>query len=238
MQDASGNPVILRPGMTYTASDGTTTRTLLIERLTFDRLDPATQMAAGTAAGPNRLVQVYIHWDTSGQEQTVQANVYTDPCPDPVCDWFVDVANAGGQVQPDSRGDAFLQDDGADGNYDFTWTTIFVTSLSLKASAEGKVSSAIAGAAGAKVVQRGARVLLSGGLSARTVACVSRKRVQLLRLFGGRKKVLESSRTTRRGRYSFSRKVRRTTRFTVRYRGNRACQRSKSRVRTVHVAGA
>jgi hypothetical protein len=225
-------PVSLHPGMTYAASDGTTTKTLLIKPLTFDRLDPDSQTAAGTAP-PNRPVQVYSYWDTSGQDLFVKA----DPVSGPSGDWFVNVGAIGGHVESDSRADAFLQDDGADGNYDYTRASIFVTAVSLSTSSGSVSSLAMARAAGTRV-RRGDRVRLSGALSARTVACVSRKRVQLLKLRGGKKRVLGSTRTTKSGRYSFSRKVRRTTRFMVRYRRNRVCQRSKSRVKTVRVARA
>lgn len=244
--DASGNfiahlkadgvfcdiPVHLSPGMTYTASDGSTTKTLVIESLTFDQLDPEVETAVGTAPA-DRLVQVYSYWDTSGQDLFVKA----DPVSGPGGDWFVNVGAIGGKVELGSRADAFLRDDGADGNYDFTAASIFVTSLSLGASPAGGAGSAgIAQAEGATVVRRGARVRLSGRLSARTRACTTRKRVQLQKLNGKRSSVLESGRTGKTGGYSFLRKVKRNTRFRVRYAGDRICQRSTSRVKTVRVA--
>jgi hypothetical protein len=223
----------LRPGMTYTASDGRTTKSVLIETLSFDLLDPVTQTAAGTATAgrPDPRVQVSIYWNANAQ------NVYFFWPIGPDGKWSVNVADNGGRVEPGSQGDVFLADDGADGNYDFTKTTIWVTTLSLNASPAGAASSGIAQAAGARV-GRGARVRLSGRLSAGTAkSCVRTKRVQLLKLTGRRSRILASGRTTNAGRYSFLRTVRQTTRFRVRYRGNRVCQRSKSRVTNVRVAG-
>lgn len=223
----------LRPGMTYTASHGSTRKSLLIEAVSFDRLEPETQTAAGTAPADRTdpRVQVSIYWNANAQ------NVYFFWPIEPDGKWSVNVAKEGGRVEPGSQGDAFLADDGADGNVDFTKSTIWVTALSLNASPAGAASSAITRAAGA-TVGRGARVRLSGRLSAGTAkACVSRKRVQLLKLAGRRSRVLESARTTKEGRYSFLRTVPRTTRFRVRYRGSRVCQRSKSRVTTVRLAG-
>lgn len=223
-------PVPLRPGMTYTASDGSMTKSLVIEAISFDRLDPETETAAGTAPA-GRTVQVYIYWNANAQ------NVRLVTEAGPGGDWSVNVAAKGGRVEPGSQGDAFLADDGADGNFDFTKTTIWVTALSLTATQASAPSSATAEAAGARVARRGARILLSGRLSAQTKACVSRKRVRLLKLAGKRSGVLESARTNKEGRYSFLRQVTRTTRFRVQYRGDRVCQRSNSRVRTVRVVG-
>ena len=222
-------PVQVSPGMTYTASDGRTTKSLLIEPLSWELLDPDAQTAVGTAAADRKDVQVSVYWGANAQN----VYVFTDAGSDGR--WSVNVAQSGGRVESDSQGDAFLADDGADGNVDFTKATIWVTALSLSADQAGAAYSAIARAAGARVAP-GARVRFSGRLSAASNGCVSRKRVQLLKLAGRRSRVLESARTTKGGRYSFLRKVRRTTRFRIRYPGTRVCQRSTSRVETVRIA--
>jgi hypothetical protein len=144
--------------------------------------------------------------------------------------WSVDVAALGGQVDPTSRGDAFLGD--SDG--DMTRFSIFVTALSLDASASG--GRTLQGAR-AREVRRGARVRLAGALSARTPACTKDKTVKLEALAGGSATVLGSTRTSATGRYAFTRTVKRTTSFRVRYAGRAGCQASKSRVRKVRVSG-
>lgn len=221
----------LRPGMKVTASDGATTRQLLLESVTFDELDPATLTAAGTAP-PGRTINVYIYPKAIGREE-FQADASGH--------WSVDIGALGGQLDdPAAFGDVFLRDlldDGPDGNYDHTGADHFLTGLSLGASSAASAASAAGrGAAATTVVRRGSRVRLSGKLSAGSRACVRRKRVKLLKLRHGRSTALKSARTNRRGRYSFVRKVKRTTRFRVQYAGNRRCQRSKSRVRVVRVA--
>ena len=224
-------PVPLRTGMTYTASDGNTTKSLVIEPLSFDLLDPETQTAAGTAAvgRMDPRVQVSIYWNNNSQNVYFFWPIGSDGT------WSVNVADNGGTVEPGSQGDVFVADDGADGNVDFTKATTWVTAVSLNASPADEASHAIAHAAGV-TVRAGTQVQLAGRLSAGTAkACVKRKRVGLLKLTGGRSRVLGSARTNNKGRYSFLRKVRRTTRFRVRYRGNRVCQRSESRATTVRV---
>ncbi|MDQ2982550.1 MAG: hypothetical protein M3R70_01300 [Actinomycetota bacterium] len=237
----------LRPGMKVTASDGATTKVLVLESVTFDELDPATLRAAGTAP-PGRTIGVYIYPSAIGQQNF---NV------DPSGNWSVDIGALGGRLDdPASFGDVFLGDDGADGNYDYTSADRFLTGLSLGVSSPASAASAAGsaavttvvrrpasaasaagnGAAGPTVVRRGSRVRLSGMLSAGSGACVGRKRVKLLEVRRGRSKAVKSARTNRSGRYSFVRKVKRTTRFRVRYAGNRRCQRSRSRVRVVQVA--
>ena len=214
----------LRPGMEVTASDGTTTKVLVLERVTFDLLDPATLTAAGTAPA-GRTILVYIDPSAIDREEFTV---------DPSGNWFVDVGALGGHLDNSgSFGDVFLPDDGADGNYDYTSADHFLTELSLATSSPASAGSA---AAATTVVPRGSRVRLSGKLSAGTRACVRRKRVRLLKVWSGRSNALKSVRTNRRGRYSFARKMKRTTRFRVRYPGDGRCQRSKSRVRVVRVA--
>ena len=225
-------PVPLRTGMTYTASDGNTTKSLLIEPLSFDLLDPDTQTAAGTAAADRMdpRVQVSIYWNNNAQNVYFFWPIGTDGT------WSVNVAENGGRVEPGSQGDAFVADDGADGNFDFTKATTWVTAVSLNASPADEASRAIAHAAGVRV-RAGTQVRLAGRLSAGAAkACVKKKRVRLLKLKGRRSRTLGSAQTNKNGRYSFLRKVRRTTRFRVRYRGSRVCQRSESRATTVRVA--
>jgi hypothetical protein len=228
-------PVTLAPGMRVTASDGTTTKSLLIETLSFDQLDPGTQTAAGTAPA-GKAVQVSVYWDALPFNPA--NNVYiTDVVAGSQGDWFVDVRAMGGQVDSTSLGGVFLPDDGADGNFDFTTAPIYVTAVSLSASTPAVATSAVAGAAGARQAASGRRVRLSGRLKAGDKVCTKRKRVRLLKVVGKRTKALASSRTTKKGRYSFLRNVARTTSFKVRYRGDQICQRSESRIKTVRVGG-
>jgi hypothetical protein len=211
-------PVDLRPGMKVTASDGNTTKDVVLERITFDQLDPVTTTAAGTA--PSGPVDVFVYWN--GLNSSVDAH----PVAGPGGDWFVDVGALGGKIEAGSMGDVFV----FDADKDATSADHFVTTVSLGASAPaGAASHAV-------VVTPGSRVRLSGRLSAGTRACVKRKRVKLLQIAGGATKVLGSARTNRTGRYSFVRKVERTTSFRVRYGGNARCQRSNSRLRLVRVA--
>jgi hypothetical protein len=224
-------PVTLAPGMTFTASDGSTTKSLLLESVSFDQLDSTTQTAAGTAPTGSRA-QVSVYWDALSGDPNAH-NVYVSDVLAGDGHWSVDVRAKGGQVDSTSRGDLFLPDDGADGNFDFTVASIFVTAVNLSASAPpGGASSAVARAAPGGSAH-GQSVLLSGRLTAGDRVCTKKKRVQLLRLAGRKSKVLASSRTTKKGRYSFRRNVRRTTSFKVRFRGDRICQRSESRTRTV-----
>jgi hypothetical protein len=226
-------PVPLRTGMTYTASGGGTSKSLVVEHISFDLLNPQTQMAEGTAATgrADPRVQISVYWNNNAE------NVYFFWPIGPDGTWSANIAENGGRVEPGSQGDVFVADDGADGNVDFTKATTWATAVSLNASPAGAASRVIAPAAGVRV-PAGARVRLTGRLSAGTAkACVRRKRVRLLKLTGGRSRVVGSARTNNKGRYSLLRKVRRTTRFRVRYRGNRVCQRSKSRVTTVRATG-
>jgi hypothetical protein len=225
-------PVTLAPGMRVTASDGTTTKSLLIETLSFDQLDPGTQTAAGTAPA-GKAVQVSVYWDALPFNPA--NNVYiTDVVAGSQGDWFVDVRAMGGQVDSTSLGGVFLPDDGADGNFDFTTAPIYVTAVSLSAGAPAQArSSATVRAAGARAAAGARRVLLSGKLKAADRVCTKRKRVRLLKVVGRKSKSLASARTNGKGRYTFVRRIDRTTSFKVRFRGDRVCQRSESRIRTV-----
>jgi hypothetical protein len=223
----------LRPGMKVTASHGGTTKVLILERVTFDQLDPLTDTASGTAAlgpapeEPCVRFEVFLFSNDGGP------GVEAAPQVSPNGDWFVDFGALGGKVEVGSFGDVTLRDSDCDS----TTADRFVTAVSLSASVPaGAASLAGARGAGAPVVERGARVRLSGRLSAGTAACTKKKRVTLLKVAGKRSKAVRSRRTNRSGRYSFTRKMNRTTSFRVRYRGNRKCQRSKSRVRAVRVA--
>jgi hypothetical protein len=225
-------PVPLRPDMTYIASDGSTTKSLLIEPLSFDSLDPQTQIAMGTAATgrADPRVQISIYWNDNSQNAYFYWPIGADG------NWSANVADNDGRVEPGSQGDVFAADNGADGNFDFTKATTWVTAVSLEASPADAALPAIAQAARLRV-PAGTRVRLTGRLFAGAAkTCVKRKRVRLLKVTSKRSRVLESTRTSKNGRYSFLRKVRRTTRFRVRYRGSRLCQPSKSRVTTVRAA--
>ena len=215
----------LRAGMSITATAGDTTKVVRLARVTFDRLDPATDTAAGTASvGP---VDIYVY-DGRG-ELAANAPIETDASGD----WFVDVGALGGSVEEGSFGDAFVYDE--DG--DTTVADLYVTALSLDTSV-GAGSGAAAPAARAITVTRGTQVRLAGRLSAGSRGCVRKKRVTLLKVSGKRHKALKSARTDGKGRYSFNRTMKRTTSFRVRYRGRQGCQRSRSRHRIVRVARA
>jgi hypothetical protein len=223
--------VTLAPGMTYTASDGSTTKSLLIEAVGFDELNPFTKAAAGS--GPTgRPVQVSVYWDTLSGDPNAH-NVYVKDVLPEGGRWSVDVQTAGGQVDFTSRGDVFLPDDGADGNFDFTAASVFVTAVNLNVPGAAAAST-LAGTAATGRTGRGKSVVVSGRLKAGDRVCTKRKRVQLVSVKRKKRSVLASSKTTKRGRFSFRHSFRRTTRVKVRFRGDALCQRSESVTKTVH----
>jgi hypothetical protein len=219
----------LRPGMKVTASTGGTTKELILQSVTFDQLDPVTDTAAGTAPPgsvpePYTYLQVYVYWNNEN------SSIETAPALSPIGAWSVDVGAMGGQVETESFGDVFVRD--PDG--DATVADHFVTAVSLGASVPAGAASG-AGVAGTTVVPSGSLIRLSGRLSAAVRACVRRKRMKLLRVNGQQTRTVEAGRTGRRGRYSFTRRVRETTRFRVLYAGTKRCQSSKSRIKRVRV---
>ena len=224
----------LRPGMKVTASDGATTKELVLHQTTFDQLDPVTDTATGTAPqgslppqySYNHYFQVLLHSPGGGP------GFEAAPPISQAGSWFVDFGALGANVEVGSGGEALV----LDSDLDSTWVELQVTGVSLSASVPAGPASVVgARAAATTVVRRGSLVRLSGKLSAATRVCVRRKRVKLFKVRGKKRKPLKSGRTNRRGRYSFVRRVRRTTRFQVRYAGNKRCQRSKSRVKRVRV---
>lgn len=217
-------PVDLRPGMEVTASGRSTTKVVELKRVTYDELNPDTDMASGIAPAGRLEVVVYSEGRNTGK------NIMDFPGGR----WSVDFGELGVDVKLGSAGDVLAYEP----DHDATVADHFVTAVSLTASVPAGAAAQVgADAAGATVVRRGARVRLAGRLKAGTNACVRRKRVTLLRLRGRKSNALKSARTNRKGRYSFIRKVTSTTRFRVRYAGNSRCRRSESRVRTVRVSG-
>lgn len=209
-------PVDLQPGMEVTATDGDTTKVVVLRRVTYDELDPDTDVAAGTAPAGRLFISVF----------TEGPNAYQEIDDHPGGRWSVDFGALGVDVKVGSGGDVFASDDDGDS----TVADHFVTAVSLQASVPAEAGAAVR-------VARGTEIRLQGRLSAGERACVKRKRVRLVKVSGKHQKSLRSGRTNRRGRYSFDRTVKKTTSFRVDYRGNVRCQRSKSRVRQVKVSG-
>jgi len=213
-------PVDLQPGMEVTATDGDTTKVVVLVRVTYDQLDPDTDTGAGTAPAGRLFVDVFGE-PNSGVEIDHPGGA-----------WSVDFGALGVDVRvwsPDDEvgtfGDVFAWDE----DNDATVADHFVTGVSLQTSLP-------AGAAAVKVPS-GTQVRLKGKLSAAERACVKKKRVRLMKVDGKKKRLLRRGRTSRSGRYSFDRTVKKRTSFRVDYRGNARCQRSKSRVREVRVSG-
>jgi len=93
----------LVPGDVVTADDGTTSKSLTLADLTFDSLDPATDVGSGTAAVPDGTV-VEVWMDGSNLTTLVTGGV-----------WTVDfMAEAGADVGYRSNGQAALYDDDGD----------------------------------------------------------------------------------------------------------------------------
>lgn len=226
------SPPDLSPGMKVTIDDGTIRKDLVLRDVTVDDLDPNADTFAGTAPeGPHIADDTatpdlwFSAWDENNRG-TAEAEIRIHPGGR----WFVDFGSLGGDVRPGAGAGAGVL--AWDEDNDATAAERFLTAVSLQAS------SANARAARAVVVERGSKVRLTGKLSAGKDACTQRRRVQLLDVTGGHSEGVQSDRTNRRGRYSFTKRVKRTTSFKVRYRGGTRCQRSVSRARTVRVTGS
>lgn len=226
------SPPDLSPEMKVTIDDGTTRKDLVLRDVSVDDLDPNTDTMAGTAPeGPHISDDTatpdlwFSAWSESNRG-TAEAEIRYHAGGR----WFVDFGSLGGDVRPGAGAGAgvIAWDEDNDG----TSADRFLTAVSLQAS------SADSHAARAGVVERGIKVRLTGRLSAGKAACMRRKRVHLLDVTGDHSEGVRSDRTNRRGRYSFTKRVKKTTSFKVRYRGGTRCQRSVSRARTVRVAGS
>ena len=218
--------------MKVTIDDGTTRKDLVLRDVSVDDLDPNANTMAGTAPGGPHIPDDtatpdlwFSAWD-EGNRGTAEAEIRYHPGGR----WFVNFGALGGDVRPGAGAGAgvIAWDEDDDG----TVAERFLTAVSLEAS------SVNSRAARAVVVERGTKVRLTGTLSAGKAACIRRKRVQLLDVTGDHSEGVRSDRTNGRGRYSFTKRVKKTTSFRVRYRGGTRCQRSLSRARTVRVAGS
>jgi hypothetical protein len=223
------SPPDLSPGMKVTVDDGTTRKALVLRDVTVDDLDPNADTMTGTAPeGPHIPDSTgtpdlwFSAWNANNRG-TAEAEIRTHPGGR----WFVNFRSEGGDVEPDAGAGAgvIAWDEDNDG----TVADRFLTAVSLQASS--------ADSRAAVVLERGTKVQLTGRLSAGKDDCTRRKRVRLLDVTGNRSKGVRSARTNRRGRYAFTKRVKRTTTFKVRYGGGKRCQRSASRARTVRAAG-
>lgn len=225
------SPPDLSPGMKVTVDDGTTRKELVLTDVTIDDLDPGADTAAGTAQeGPHipdstATPDLYFNaWDENNRG-TAEAEIRNHPGGP----WSVNFRSTGGDVEPGGGAGVLAWDE----DNDATTADRFLTAVSLEAS-----SASSANAAPAVAVEPGAKVSLTGKLSAGDRDCIRRKRVKLLDMTRDRAEPVRSGRTNRRGRYSLTKRVKRTTSFKVRYAGGKRCQRSASRARTVRVTGS
>ena len=113
------------PDMTITASDGTTTQSLTVAHVTFDTLDPATDVASGTAA-PFASVGVGLNRGGVGLGgATTVADLNGN--------WSINFGAHGIDVLPYTSGGATVAD--GDGNY--TTAEFLVPSLSASLTQDG-----------------------------------------------------------------------------------------------------
>ena len=109
----------LVPGDVITVSDGTTTKSLTLADLTFDSLDPVTDVGSGTAAVPDGT-QIDVSVAGPNVTTTVTGGL-----------WSVDfMAEAGVDVLPDADGGATLVDDDGDATVAEGFAPRFQASLS------------------------------------------------------------------------------------------------------------